>query len=208
MTDLPNVLRRLTGAPEIVRFHRSKTAVVLIDFQAEHFTGALPVADADSVVDATVRLNEWAEKHKIKTVFVRHTAKSPASPVFAPESEAAEPYPPAVVPKKCETVTKYGESAFSGSILQTVLMSADIDTLVFAGMTAAGAVTATVADAQSLGYRCVVAADATAERDMMSWDLTRVVGAAAMREAALANIADKYASVLNVAAIMALPIEK
>ena len=79
MTDLPNVLRRLTGAPEIVRFHRSKTAVVLIDFQAEHFTGALPVADADSVVDATVRLNEWAEKHKIKTVFVRHAAKSPAA---------------------------------------------------------------------------------------------------------------------------------
>ena len=169
MTDLPNVLRRLTGAPEIVRFHRSKTAVVLIDFQAEHFTGALPVADADGVVDATVRLNEWAEKHKIKTVFVRHAAKSPASPVFAPESEAAEPYPPAVVPKKCETVTKYGESAFSGSILQTVLMSADIKTV------------------------CKIDPENALSPYLV---------------AALANIADKYASVLNVAAIMALPIEK
>ena len=208
MTGLPNVLRLLTGAPEITRFHRAKTAVVLIDFQAEHFTGALPVAGADGVVAATVRLNEWAEKHKIKIIFVRRAAKSPASPVFAPESEAVEPYPPAVVPKKSETVVKYGESAFSGSILQTVLMSADIDTLVFAGMTASGAVAATVADACSLGYKCVVAADATAERDAMSWDLTRVVGAAAMREAALANISDKYAAVMNVAAVTALPVEK
>jgi len=75
-------------------------------------------------------------------------------------------------------------------------------------MTTSSCITATAHDAWVLGYKCIVAADLTASRDIMSWDESRVIPAAKMQETALSNIADKYARVMNFAEITALPLEK
>lgn len=208
MTPTPNVFRRLSGIPDPTRLETKKTALLLIEFQAEHFTGALPVAGAREIVAPAVKMMNWADKHKIMTIHVRHQAKSPASFVFAPDGDGAEFFPPLVPDKRHFVQVKYASSAFSGSGLHALLQTEGIDTLILTGMSTPSAVTASAHDARQLGYKCLVAADITASRDVMSWDGTRVISGAQMQQTALANIADKYAPVMTGDDIMALPVEK
>ncbi len=208
MITTPNVFRKLAGIPALTRLKKKKTALLLIEFQAEHFTGLLPVEGAQEIISSAVKMMSWADKNKIMTIHIRHQAKSPASPVFAPDSPGSDFYPPVVPDKKHFVQIKYASSAFSGSGLHTLLQSEGIDTLILAGMSTPTSITASAHDARLLEYKSVVAADITASRDVMSWDETRVITGAQMQQTALANIADKYAPVMTSADIMALPIEK
>lgn len=204
----PAVFRRLSGTPDVTRLNRKKTALLLIGFQTEHFTGTLPAANADAAIRSAVRLKEWADKNKIPVFFIRHQAKSPASPVFAPDGDGTAFHPPLLPNGKDAVLTKYADSAFGGSGLHTALETAGADTLVIAGIPTPAAIAATAHDARLLGYRGIVATDATASCDVMSWDGARVVSAAVMQETALANIADRYAQVAVAADIAALPFER
>lgn len=207
-TATPEIFRHLTGHPDITRLKKSKTALLMIEFQGEHFTGTLPVEGADALLASTVKAMDWADKNKILTIHICHLAKSFAALAFAPDSEGAAFYPPVLPRKKHLTQAKYADSAFSGSPLHTILQSEGIDTLILAGMTTHSGIFATAYDAGVLGYKSVVAADLTASRDIMSWDGSRVIPAAKMQETALSGIADKYAQVMNFADITALPLEK
>ena len=207
-TSTPNVFRRLTGQPDITRLKRDKTALLMIEFQAEHFTGVLPVEEREELLNKAVAAMDWADKNKILTVHVHHQAKSPASPVFAPQSEGEAFYPPVLPRKKHLTQVKHADSVFSGSPLHTLLQTENIDTLILTGMPTPSCIASSAHDARVLGYRCLVAADITASRDLMSWNESRIVPALKMQEAALASIADKYAQVLNFADITALSLEK
>jgi len=204
----PNIFRQLSGIPDLTRLQKKKTALLLIEFQEEHFTGVLPVEGQEVLTALAVKAMDWADKNKILTVHICHQAKSPASLVFAPESKGVEYHSPILPRKKHLSQTKYATSAFSGSPLHTILQTEDINTLILAGMSTPSCITTTAHDARILGYKCLVAADLTASRDVMSWDKSRIIPAAKMQEAALANIADKYAQVMTLADIMSLPFEK
>ncbi len=207
-TSTPDIFRHIIGQPDVARLKKSKTALLMIEFQEEHFTGALPVEKNDAFISLAVKAMDWADKNKILTVHIYHQAKSPAGLVFAPESIGIAFHPPVLPRKKHLTQVKYADSAFSGSALHAILQSEGIDTLILTGMTTSSCITATAHDAWALGYKCIVAADLTASRDIMSWDESRVIPAAKMQETALSNIADKYAQVMNFAEITALPLEK
>lgn len=206
MTLTPPVFRKLSGLPDVTRLEKKKTALVLIEFQTEHFTGNLPIQDAHTILPQTVKIMDWADKHKIKTFHVQHLAKSPASPIFASGSQGFEFYPPTAPRKKHEVQIKYASSAFVGSQLHTVLQSANIDTLILTGMSTPTSIAVTAHDARLLGYKSLVVADLTASRDVLSWDKTQVISATKMQETALANIADKFAQVVSSADVMALPL--
>lgn len=208
MTSTPNIFRKLSGIPDPARLESKKTALLMIEFQAEHFTGALPVEGAKELIEPALKIMNWADKHKIRTIHIAHRAKSPASPVFASESAGSAFFDPVVPGKKHLVQTKYAASAFSGSGLHTVLQADGIDTLILTGMPTPSAIAASAHDARILGYKCLVAADITAARDILSWDETRVIAGAQMQQAALADIADNYAPVMTSTDIMALPIEK
>lgn len=207
-TTIPEIFRRLTGQPDITRLQKSKTALLLIDFQVEHFTGVLPVENQASLIGSAVKAMDWADKNKLLTIHVRHQAKSPSALAFAPESDGFSFYPPLEPRKKHLTLTKYADSVFSGTSLHTTLQTAGINALILAGISTPSTITPSAHDAHVLGYKCVVAADLTASRDIMSWDETRVIPAARMQETALANIADKYAQVMKFDDIEAIPLEK
>lgn len=207
-TPMPNIFRELSGTPDSTRLSKKKTALLLIEFQEEHFTGVLPVENQEALISSAVKVMEWADKNKLLTIHVCHHAKSPASLAFAPESDGVGFHPPILPGKKHLVQIKYASSAFSGSPLHTVLQTEGIDTLILAGMTTSASITTTAHDAKILGYKCMVGADLTASRDIMSWNRSRVVPASKMQETALANIADNYAQVLTLADIMALPFEK
>ena len=207
-TSAPNIFRRLTGHPDITRLQKSKTALLLIEFQEEHFSGILPVESAPELTALAVKAMDWADKNKILTVHVRHQAKSPAALAFAPEGKGIEFHAPVLPRKKHLIQAKHADSAFSGSPLHTILLTRNIDTLILAGMSTPSCITATANDARFLGYKCLVAADITASRDVVSWDETRIIPAAKIQETALACIADKYAQVMSFADITTLPFEK
>ena len=207
-TSMPNIFRRLSGTPDLTRLPKKKTALLLIEFQEEHFTGALPVENQEALISAALNAMDWADKNKLLTVHIFHQAKSPASLAFAPESKGIEFHPPILPGKKQLVQIKYATSAFSGSSLHTTLQTEGIDTLILGGIATSSGITTTAHDARILGYKCLVAADLTASRDIMSWDGSRVIPASKMQETALANIADNYAQVLSLADIMSLPFEK
>ena len=207
-TSSPNIFRRLSGTPDITRLKRTRTALLMIEFQAEHFTGALPVDGQEALTALAVKAMDWADKNKILTVHIYHQAKSPASLAFAPDTPGAAFYAPITPRKKHLTQAKYATSAFSGSPLHTILQTEGIDTLILTGLSTPSTITASAHDARVLGYNCLVAADLTASRDVVSWDESRVIPAFKMQETALANIADKYAQVLTFSEIMSLPVEK
>ena len=207
-TSPPDVFRRMTGQFNALRLKKSKTALLMIEFQEEHFTGSLSVDGSDELLSLAVKAMDWADKNKILTMHIFHHAKSPSALVFAPESKGAA-FQSAVLPRKKHlTQVKYADSAFSGSPLHAILQSEGIDTLILTGMTTASSITATAHDARVLGYKCIVAADLTASRDIMSWDESRIIPAAKMQETALSNIADQYAQVMKFEDITALPLEK
>ena len=70
------------------------------------------------------------------------------------------------------------------------------------------AVLSTASDATVLGYRVVVAADATATRALPGAGGEDGVDPAALQRAALAAMADRVADVMPGRAIMALPINR
>lgn len=207
MAVKPNSLRTLSGIPNLERLDKKKTALLLIDFQMESFTGALPVPNAELIVEKAVKLMDWADKHKIKTIHMQRLAKSPASPVYAPESPGAELHPLLHPRKKHDLFPKYATSLFSGTIVHGRLQAENIDTLILTGLTTPLAISASAHDAWSLGYRCLVLADVTGSRDLLSWDKTKIIPASTMQEAHLAGLADKFAQVLTAEELMALPLK-
>src|SRR5690606_9701181 len=84
-------------------------------------------------------------------------------------------------------IPKYQPSAFAGTTLLSHLIRLKIDSLVFAGCTTSGCVRASVVDAASLNYRCLVPEDAVYDRSFA----THAVN--------LFDMASKYADVMPVA---------
>lgn len=84
-------------------------------------------------------------------------------------------------------IPKYQASAFSGTTLLSHLVRLRVDSLVFAGCTTSGCVRASVVDAASLNFRCLVPEDAVYDRSPVSHAVN------------LFDMASKYADVMPTA---------
>lgn len=84
-------------------------------------------------------------------------------------------------------IPKYQASAFSGTTLASHLVRLGVDSLVFTGCTTSGCVRASVVDAASLNYKCVVPQDAVYDRSPTSHAVN------------LFDMASKYADVMPTA---------
>ncbi len=85
----------------------------------------------------------------------------------APPGRAAHPdIHPAVAPQAADVVvTKRRVSAFSGSDLEMLLRSADVDHLVLTGIATSGVVLSTLRQAADLDFQLTVLSDACADAD-------------------------------------------
>ena len=81
-------------------------------------------------------------------------------------------------------IPKYQASAFSGTTLLSHLVRLGVDCVVFTGCTTSGCVRASVVDAASLNFKCVVAEDAVYDRSHVSHAVN------------LFDMASKYADVM------------
>jgi nicotinamidase-related amidase len=199
-------LRSLYGLAPPRALQAAKTAVVLVDFQQEFFTGRLPLPRGAEAVASAVRLVAWARASGILVVHVRNVVTRSGSPAFDAGSPTVA-FVPALTPHGDDlVVTKALAGAFSRTDLDVQLRQRGVDTLIVGGLMTHLAVAITASDATVLGYHTVVVADATATRALPAAGGAPAIDEATLQRAALATLADRTADVLTAEAIMRLPL--
>lgn len=204
MADNHPTIRAMSGATPVDHLPAGKSALVVIDFQNEYFSGRMPIPDGAAALAKTRELITFADSHKIPVYHVQHVAPA-GSPVFAIDGQTVkfhqdmQPRPQDVVLQK-STV-----SVFASTDLDQQLKKAGIQTLIISGLMTHACVAGAARDAAPLGYNVIVASDASATRA-----ITRANGVSidkdSLHKAALAEVEDTFGDVLSTAQIVKLPV--
>lgn len=204
----PTTLRALYGLKAPTRLQAPHTALLLVDFQEEFFQGRLPLPEGKRAVASAAALASFARASGIVVVHVRNLVTHPGSLLFAAGSATTEivtqlkPHPEDL------ELDKSMAGAFSRTDLDARLRARGIDTLIVGGLMTHLAVNTTASDGTVLGYHVIVAADATATRDLPGAAGYPGVDASTLQRVALAAMADRVADVMLTEAIMKLPVER
>ena len=144
-------------------------------------------------------LAAW-RKHNLPIFHIQHCSANPVSPLH--ESQSGNAFKSQVQPLPGEPVLKKNvNSAFIGTILQQQLDSANITTLVIAGLTTDHCVSTTTRMAGNLGYNTYLAEDATATFNKTGAD-GQHFPAALIHETALASLHNEFATVVTTSYII------
>lgn len=161
-----------------------RPAVVVVDMSCGFTDPSSPLAcDLDNVVEAIAGVLELARStgHPVIYTTVAYgeaglrTARAFLEKVPALATLAAgSPWTaidPRLAPADGEpVVTKLWASAFFGTPLASLLVSAEIDTLVVTGASTSGCVRATAVDSLQHGYRTLVPRECVGDRDASAHD--------------------------------------
>lgn len=198
-------LRTLGGATAPTTLDAASTALVVIDFQAEYFTGKLKIPDGEAALARSRQLVDMADRHGIRVVHVQHVNPA-AAPVFAEGSDGVKIVDAMRPGPKHTLVQKTTVSVFASTDLDAQLKQAGIKTIIVAGLMTHACIAAAAREAAPLGYEVIVASDAVATRDIDAFDGKSVVSHGDLQRAALTEIADAFGSVLPTKAILAMPV--
>lgn len=195
-------LRALAGALPRSELPKGRTALLVIDFQNEYFSGRLPIPHGPQALEQALRLVQWADAGQIPVFHIQHVAPEGAS-VFAIDGDNVR-FHPQLQPREGDTVVqKRSVSAFIGTDLADQLRARGMTALVICGLMTHACVAGAARDAAPLGFEVVVACDAVATRT-----ITRSGGdsvdADTLHRAALAEIEDVFAEVMPTALIVQL----
>lgn len=197
-------IRAMLGAKPIDHLDPKRTALIVIDFQNEYFTGRMPIPDGKRAMENAKQLIAFADAAKIPVYQIQHVAPA-GSAVFAKDG-ASVAFVPAMAPRAHDTVLqKTSVSVFASTDIDKQLKARGIDTLVIAGLMTHACVAGAARDAVPLGYTVVVASDATATRDITRIDGSHV-SSDVLHRAALAEIEDTFGDVMTTDAIRRLPL--
>ncbi len=205
--DGPKTLRALYGLKTPTRLSAARTALLLVDFQDEYFHGRLPLPEGVSAVTRAAALVSWARASGIVVVHVRNVVAQKGSPIFASGSSTTEIVPQLRPEPEDLLLDKSMAGAFSRTDLDARLHSHGVDTLIVCGLMTHLAISTTASDGTVLGYRVMVAADATATRALPGAAGHHGVDASTLQRVALAVLADRVADVMLTESIVKLPIE-
>lgn len=196
-------IRTIAGASAPATLDAASTALLVIDFQNEYFSGKMPIPDGKKALDNAKRLIALADLRKMPVYHVQHVTPAGA-PIFAEDGPTVAFHPDIQPAAHHKVVKKSNVSVFQGTDIDAQLKAAGIKTLLIAGLMTHACVSGAARDAAPLGYEVIVAADAAATRDIDLAD--GVVGHAELHRASLATIADTFGAVMNTGAILELDI--
>jgi len=197
-------IRAMLGAQPVQHLDAATTALVVIDFQQEYFSGRMPIPDGQRAMENAQRLLAFADRARIPVFQVQHVAPAGAA-VFAVDG-ATVAFQPGMVPRAHDVVLrKETVSVFASTDLDRRLKALGVKTIVVAGLMTHACVAGAARDAVPLGYHVVVASDASATRAITRAD-GQTVGKDALHAAALAEIEDTFGDVITTAAITQLPL--
>ncbi|WP_395609204.1 cysteine hydrolase family protein [Pseudomonas sp. B22129] len=197
-------IRAMSGAKPTERLAPKTTALLVIDFQNEYFTGRMPIPDRLKALENTRRLIEFADAQHIQVIHVQHIAPAGAA-VFANDGKTVDFHPLMKPRPQDKLVQKTTVSVFASTDLDAQLKKAGVKTLIITGLMTHACVAGAARDAAPLGYDVVVASDATATRAITRAD-GRSVNKDELHNSALAEIEDTFGSVLTTSQILALPV--
>ena len=179
-------------------------ALILIDHQTEYTTGALPLVGIESAIAEMVQLLQQTRQAGARVFHVVHHAR-PHAALFDPQRQWVDIID-AVQPLATEQVViKSLPNAFAATTLDTLLKQSGKKELVIAGFATHMCISATTRSALDHGYATTVIAAACATRDLPDPVDGSVLPAAQVHRAALAALADRFATVLpDAAALLAV----
>lgn len=194
---MAKTLLQLAGAtPEASPLGAS--TLVLIDIQNEYFDGPLRLTGVEAALSAAAGLLSRARTLGTPVVHVRHRGKPGGA--FDPEAPRGQIHA-SVAPLAGETIIdKTLPNAFAGTALAAALEEIGERPLIVAGFMTHMCVSATVRAALDRGLSSTVAMDATATRDLPD-PAGGTLPAGTIHRAALAAIADRFATVVPAADI-------
>ncbi len=169
-------------------------ALVIIDIQNDYFPGGrMPLAEPLAAAERAARLLQCQRERGLPVFHVQHVSTRAGATFFLPDTEGVQIHP-AVAPRPGEAlIVKHFPNAFRATTLAEQLRAAGIEDLLFAGMMTHMCIDTSVRAAADLGFRCSVAADACATRDLQ-WSDQRVP-AAQVHAAFLAALNGAFARV-------------
>ncbi len=172
-------------------------ALLLIDIQNDYFPGgAMELVGSPSAgVKAGQLLQSFRDKLK-PIIHIQHISTRPGATFFLPDTPGVQIHQ-CVAPIEGETVVqKHYPNSFRETPLLEILRSGDVTQLVIAGMMTQMCVDSTTRAAADLGFKCVLASDACATRDLEFGGET--VSAASVQVAFLAALNGLFARVVSV----------
>ncbi|WP_207479974.1 cysteine hydrolase family protein [Arenibaculum pallidiluteum] len=185
----------------------AEAVLVIVDAQVEYVSGRLPLAGIEAAVAETARLLSAARAAGTPVIhIVQHTA--PGRPIFDPETRFAQIVPELTPVAGEEVIVKRLPNSFAGTPLAERLAAIAAATgrksMLLAGFMTHMCVSATARAALDLGIPVTVVAGATATRDLPS-PLGGVIPAQTVHETALAELADRFATVVADTQALAVP---
>lgn len=203
--DAPT-LRSLGGASAPQQLDAAHTALLVIDFQNEYYTGKLKIPDGAAALANARQLVRMADANGIAVFHVQHVNPAGA-PVFAEGSDGVKLLLDMQPGAGHALLKKTTVSVFASTDLDAQLKARGIQTVIVSGLMTHACVAAAAREAAPLGYQVIVPSDAVATRSVQAYDGQGVVNAAALHRAALTEIADAFGAVMPTAAVLALPVQ-
>ena len=165
------------------------TALIIIDIQQFYFPGgSAPLVNPEAAAGKAATLLSWFRENHRPVVHVGHQSRSGME--FHP---LVKPLPEEKVIMKKEV------NAFLNTELEQFLRNSHVNAVILCGMQTHMCLEGATRAAHDLGFRCTVAADACATRDLTYGETT--VRAADVHAATLATL-KSYASVKNVSELL------
>lgn len=179
-----------------------KTALLIIDFQKDHFPGGkLPLVNALEAAQKAYMILQCFREHGGYHVHIQHISKKPDATYFISGDRGTDIHDSVAHFEGEPIVYKHEPNAFLNTGLLGLLKSWEVERLFIAGMMTHLDVDATVRAAADLGFQVVLAEDACATYDLKYGDTT--IPAAQVQKAFLAAL-KSYAKVMKSEEILAL----
>lgn len=189
----PRTLLEFAGVqPTIVPW--SQSLLLLIDAQMEYVSGHLPLSGIEAAVRECSRLLALARKAGAPVIHVVHHGK-PGAVLFNPQGGSVSVTAEVQPNPGEEVVIKSLPNAFAGTNLDELIRNTGRRQLVIVGFATHMCVSSTARSALDHGYGVTVVAAACATRDLPK-PAGGTVPAQIVHETALAELADRFATVL------------
>ena len=197
-------IRTLAGASAPRSIDAARTALLVIDFQNEYFSGRLPIPEGPRALGNARRVIAFADRAGIPVFHIQHVG-SAGGPLFADGSDGFRFHADLLPAPHHAVVKKTSVSVFPTTDLDARLKAAGIDTLIVTGLMTHACVAGAARDAVPLGYAVIVVDDACATRDLDVAD-GGTVPHRDLHRATLAALSDTFGDVLTTGQVLALDV--